>query len=176
MGFVVGGPARAPTIGRGWANLDLLIGSVDFDGDRNTDVLARDREGNLLLYPGDGNGGWRESSVVGKGWSAMDTAFYAGDFDGNGGGGDILARRTDGTLWLYSLTGTGSWGDARQIGKGWGGMAQIISPGDFDGDGKMDVLARTTAGELLLYRGDGRGGWLGSRVVGKGWVTVEPIG
>lgn len=172
----VGRDGTSRTIGRGWANLDLLIGSVDFDGDRNTDVLARDREGNLLLYPGDGNGGWRESSVVGKGWSAMDTAFYAGDFDGNGGGGDILARRTDGTLWLYSLTGTGSWGDARQIGKGWGGMAQIISPGDFDGDGKIDVLARTTAGELLLYRGDGRGGWLGSRVVGKGWVTVEPIG
>lgn len=172
----IGQEGSSRQIGHGWGNVDLLIGSVDFNGDRNTDVLARDLQGNLILYPGAGTGGWLASTVVGKGWSSMDTAFYAGDFDGNGGAGDIIARRTDGTLWLYGLTGSGTWGDARQIGKGWGGMAQILSPGDFDGDGKIDVLARTTAGELLLYRGDGRGGWLSSRAIGKGWVTVEPIG
>ncbi|WP_136043611.1 MULTISPECIES: FG-GAP-like repeat-containing protein [unclassified Microbacterium] len=172
----VGVNGDSQQIGQGWAGLDLLIGTVDFDGDRLPDVLARDASGNLILYSGNGKGSWLGSRVVGKGWSSMDAAFYVGDFDGDGKAGDIIARRTDGTLWLYSLAGDGTWGDSRQIGKGWGAMAQIISPGDFDGDGKIDVLARTATGELLLYSGDGRGGWLSSRAVGKGWVSVAPIG
>ncbi len=99
----------------------------------------------------------------------------SGDFDGDGAG-DIVARRDDGTLWLYPTTGTGGWGTPRQIGKGWGSLELLFSPGDFDGDGLVDVLARNTAGELVLYSGNGLGGWLGSRPVGRGWTAMAQLG
>ncbi len=105
----------------------------------------------------------------------MDAAFYAGDFDGDGKAGDIIARRTDGTLWLYSLTGT-TWGDSRQIARGWGGMAQILSPGDFDGDGKIDVLRRAQRPRPAVVQRRWTGRVLSSRTVGKGWVAATPIG
>lgn len=171
-----GGFASPTMIGNGWHTMQMIVGGIDFDGDRRVDVVARNSAGDLLLYRGDGAGSWAGApTTIGNGWSIVDTLFYVGDFNGDRAP-DMMARWTDGTLWLYPSSGHGTWLDARQVGNGWGGMTAIFGPGDFDRSGAPDVLARTAAGQLLLYKGDGRGGWASSSVVGWGWGGMAAIG
>jgi len=171
-----GGFNQSVVVGKGWKSLSIIAAGIDYDGDRNPDVIARTSAGALLLYRGDGKGGWIGSGTqIGQKWGAIDSGFYAGDFDGDGRG-DIIARAKDGTLWLYPTTGSGGWGTARQIGSGWGSMTAMFSPGDFDGDGRSDVLGRAADGRLILYRGDGKGGWLSSVAIGRGWQNIALLG
>jgi hypothetical protein len=162
-------------IGNGWGSFRAIIGGMDFNGDRRTDVLAVTPAGALMLYRGNGAGGWSGSGTqIGNGWQTLNSIMYAGDFDGDSHG-DLIGRRTDGTLWLYRSAGTGAWIGSRQIGNGWNGMTALLAPGDFDGNGSSDVLARRSDGFLVLYRGNGRGGWGTVSVVGNGWNGMTQI-
>lgn len=171
-----GGFAAPKQIGSGWSAFTLLVGGIDFNGDRLTDVIARTTTGDLYLYRGDGRGGWLAGRTkIGNGWKTLDAISYAGDFNGDSHG-DLIARKADGTLWLYPSNGKGGWATARQIGNGWKAMTAIFGAGDFDGNGTSDVIARTADGRLVLYGGTGRGGFLKSRVVGSGWNGMSQIG
>jgi hypothetical protein len=63
----------------------------------------------------------------------------------------------------------------RRIGQGWNAFTTIISPGDFNGDGKSDLLSRDRDGTLWLYPGNGAGGFLQRRAVGMGWNVLSTI-
>lgn len=53
-------------IGTGWAGMDSLVMRGDFSGDGHPDLLARQAAtGNLIMYRGNGIGGWRGSATVG---------------------------------------------------------------------------------------------------------------
>lgn len=175
FGLRSGGAANSTDIGQGWGGLSLVAGGLDFDGDRRTDVVARDGDGSLWLYRGDGAGGWRtgNAELIGTGWQVFDTLSYAGDFDGDRRP-DLIARKSDGTLWLYPTDGAGSWRTPAAIGTGWTIMTAVTTPGDFDGGG-TDVMGRLPNGDLVVYRGDGRGGWSGSYVAGTGWNIMAQI-
>ena len=171
-----GGYSAAVQVGNGWNIMDAVFGAIDFDGDRRTDVIARDTAGRLFLYRGDGEGGWTSSRTqIGQGWGAMTAIFSAGDFDGDRNP-DILARRSDGALILYPADGTGSFLPPKQIGNGWNIMTSMFSPGDFDGSGGPDVIGRRADGILMLYRGDGRGGFGRPAQIGNGWNIMTWIG
>ena len=163
-------------IGNGWSEISLLIGGIDFDGDRRVDVIGRNASGDLVTYRGDGAGGWLGGlTTIGSGWSGADVLMYAGDFDGDNAP-DVMARLSDGALWLYPGSGKGTWLTPRAIGVGWHGFTAIIGPGAFDRTGGPDVIARTDSGQLYLYRGDGSGGWLGGGVIGQGWNGMAQLG
>ncbi|MDO5722924.1 MAG: FG-GAP-like repeat-containing protein, partial [Flaviflexus sp.] len=67
-----GGWKTPRQIGRGWYGMDHLFSVGDFDRDGPTDVVARQAEtGDLLLYRGNGRGGWRGVRKIGQGWSKM---------------------------------------------------------------------------------------------------------
>jgi hypothetical protein len=169
--------ASATTIGSGWSGFGLVTGGIDFDGDRRVDVVARDTAGVLRLYRGDGMGGWLtgQGEVIGVGWNVVNSLSAAGDVDGDSIN-DFVARKTDGTLWLYGTNGRGGWGTIRQIGTGWNVFKTVFSPGNFDGTGGPDVLGRASNGDLYLYRGDGGGGWQGDRIrAGIGWDVMTQI-
>jgi hypothetical protein len=168
--------ASPAAIGTGWGGYRRVIGGLDVDGDRRPDVLAVNSSGALILHRGSGSGTFTgKARTVGKGWGSMTAILYAGDFNGDTRG-DLIARKKDGTLWLYPTTGTGSFGTAKRIGTGWGSMTAVFSPGDFDGSGKPDVLARRSDGKLVLYRGNGKGGWGTVSVIGSGWTNFVGIG
>jgi hypothetical protein len=62
-------------IGTGWNGMTAMTGPGDLDGDRTSDLLARDRSGTLWLYPGSGTGAWRARVRVGTGWNAVNAIF-----------------------------------------------------------------------------------------------------
>ena len=147
-----------------------------FDADGYADVLARQANGDLMLYRGNGTGGFGFGpgipvpSRIGAGWQYFTALFSAGDFTGDGHP-DLLARKTNGDLILYRGNGLGGFtGAGQKIGAGWQYFTALFSPGDFTGDGHPDLLARKTNGDLILYRGNGTGGFTGTASkVTYGW-------
>lgn len=149
----------------------------DMDGDWANDVLARNLVTNeLLLYRGDGRGGWRGSTRVGTGWANLDLVETAGDLTGDGRT-DVVARsRTTGDLLLYRGAVGGGLLSGVRVGTGWQNMNALVAPGDVTGDQRPDLLARhRLTGDLWLYPGDGAGRWLPGRRVGTGWLGMSSI-
>jgi murein DD-endopeptidase MepM/ murein hydrolase activator NlpD len=164
-------------IGRGWEVMDAVLDPGDLDGDRNPDLVAREKAtGALWLYPGNGRGGFLPRVRVGRGWQAMDRIVAPGDFDGDRHP-DLIAREAaTGALWLYPGDGRGGFLPRVRIGRGWQAMDAIVAIGDLDGDRKPDLLAREKAtGALWLYPGNGRGGFRTRSQVGRGWQAMDAL-
>ena len=93
------------TIGSsGWNSLRQVT-SGEYDGDGHRDLVAvRTSDGALVLYPGNGSGGFRTPRVIGgSGWNAMSAVRGVGDLTGDGRD-DLLARRaSDGALFVYRV-------------------------------------------------------------------------
>ena len=60
-------------IGSGWQSFTALAAGGDFSGDGKPDVLARQPDGTLLLYRGNGAGGWVTGAgePIGTGWGSL---------------------------------------------------------------------------------------------------------
>lgn len=175
-------------IGSGWAAFASVLGAGapagriftdspgmgDLTRDGARDLLSRDTQGVLWLYPGNGHAGFFARSKVADDWSGMTATLGNTDFNGDGQP-DVLATDTAGALWLYGSNGSGGFLPRIQIGNGWLSMAAVIGAGDVDGDGFPDVLAVSTSGIMTLYPGNGQGGFLNSRQVGNGWNVMSAI-
>lgn len=146
----------------------------DYNSDGATDVLARDANGALWLYPGNGSSDWLPRKQVGSGWNVMNVIATPVDFNGDHKP-DVLARDSAGDLWLYPGNGASDWLPRTKVGTGWNVITAVVTPGDFNFDGKADIVARDTAGELWLYPGNGRGGWLPRTKIGTGWNDMTAI-
>ncbi|WP_208712298.1 chitobiase/beta-hexosaminidase C-terminal domain-containing protein [Sinomonas sp. R1AF57] len=171
-----GGFGTRVQVGWGWNVMTAVLSPGDFDGDGNSDVLARDSGGALWLYPGDGTGGWKSRVQVGWGWNVMNAIVSGRDFNGDGKN-DVIARDTNGTLWLYPGDGANGWLSRSQIATGWGSMTAIAAPGDLTGDAKTDIIARDGSGVLWLYPGTGTGGIdvNGRTQLATGWGALKFI-
>lgn len=172
------GAWRAPVIQEAgtWNHYTRAFTAGTWDGDAISDVMVQDDSGQMYLRRGLGNGTFDTPELIGRGWQAHNLVFPVGDFDGDGTT-DLMARRgSDGGLFLYSGTGLGGgFTRARQVGAGWQIFDEVLSPGDFDGDGNIDVLARTPSGYLYLYPGNGSGGWKARRAIGLGWQAFTSL-
>jgi hypothetical protein len=148
----------------------------DMNGDGNPDLVSRSSDGKLWLYPGNGSGRLGTRINIGSsGWNAMSAITTPGDFNSDGDS-DIIARGTDGVLWLYPGAGNGGLLARQQIGTGWNSMSSFVAPGDFNGDTRVDLLARDSAGALWLYPGNGSGRF-GTRIVAgaSGWNAMSQL-
>ncbi|WP_326588058.1 FG-GAP-like repeat-containing protein [Streptomyces sp. NBC_01294] len=157
----------------------------DYNGDGHTDVLARDPNGDVWVYPGTGGTGTStlgSSYLVGTGfWRDSWTHMYSTDLN-NDGRTDIVARTKEGELHLFpgtGGTGTDSFSGRYLIGVGWNGYD--LGFGDINGDGRTDVIARDGGGDLWVYPHKGGSGTstLGERTfIGNGfwpggWETLR---
>ena len=149
----------------------------DFNGDWNTDLLARvTATAELRLYPGTGARRQAARRAHRHRLERLQRPRDPGDFNGDGPQ-DVLARETStGYLWMYRGNGTGGFLPRIRLGTGWNSFSAIIGPGDFSGDQRVDILARETAtGVLWLYRGSGTGGFLPRVRVGTGWNVFNAL-
>jgi hypothetical protein len=176
-GFLTG---QGEQIGTGFAAFTALLLVRDWSGDGKPDLLARAPDGRLLMYRGNGAGGFvtGRGEPIGTGWGQFSALLAPGDWSGDGHA-DLLARGSDGVLWLYRGDGQGGFASSRvQIGVGWAQFTALFGGGDFSGDGKPDVIARPEDGRLLMYRGDGDGGWITGRpeqIGSGGWQNLSGL-
>ncbi|MET9884073.1 FG-GAP-like repeat-containing protein [Streptomyces sp. NPDC006430] len=174
--------ANPIVIGNGWNIYDTLIFG-DVNGDGRTDVIARDANGDLWVYPhagGTGTSTLGNRYLIGAGWSQdYWTDISTADFN-NDGLMDVVTRNRDGQLYLYpgtGKTGTNTLGASVLIGIGWTSY-DALSFGDVNGDGRADASVRDANGAMWVYphTGGTGTGTLGNRyLIGTGWTGYDVI-
>ena len=153
-GYSPGGSYTA--LGTGWQQYNVLTAPGDLTGDGRTDLIARQAStGDIYLYADNGAGGFKSRVKIRSAWTTYTHITGVGDLNGDGFG-DLLARRSDGTLFRYDGTGASQFKDRvtvfTSLGKTYNAMVGV---GDITGDGKGDLVVRDTSGNL--YRNDGKG-------------------
>ncbi len=149
----------------------------DFTGDRAADILSIDAGGRLLLYRGNGSGGFvRGVTQIGHGWGGIDLVTQVGDWTGDGHPDLIARERTTNRLRIYEGNGVGSFSGSTVVGSGWGGMDTLIGMGDMTRDGRRDLLARHVNGSLYRYDGNGAGAFAGSAKIADGFGGFDMVG
>ena len=166
----------AVTLGPGWNAFSTLLSPGDFTGDGRADLIGVRSDGALYLYRGNGTGRFTGSGTrIGTGWKAFDTVLSPGDFTGDARA-DVIARKPDGTLWLYAGNGKGGWtASGRKIGHGWQALTTVVAAGDINRDNTSDLIGRTPDGRWLAYPGTGRSAFLsgsGQQVSRGDWSTA----
>ena len=161
-----------------WGGVDLVAIAGDWDGNGTVDVVARKvSTGQLMLYPGNGFGGFKPVRVIGSGWGVFDALVAPGDWSGDGRP-DLIGRTGDGLLRLYPGNGRGGFGSPRVIADGWSGT-RISALGDWTRDGFVDLLGVDSSGLATIYPGARAGGFGVPVPLGSGWdayVSVSALG
>ncbi|MFK0097303.1 FG-GAP repeat domain-containing protein [Streptomyces sp. NPDC091040] len=164
-------------MGDGWNIYNDLIGPGDLSGDGAGDILARDANGDLFLYQGNGKGTALAAKIkVGYGYGSYRHIVGAGDLTGDGRA-DVVAIAKDGTLYLYEGTGNASAPlKARVvIGTGFDIYNKFAAIGDLNGDGKADLVGVNGYGDLYRYTSTGTGK-INKRVqIGYGFNTYKAL-
>jgi hypothetical protein len=169
--------------GTGWDFANAVIAG-DLTGDGRPELVARVHQGDLWVYPGDGETPWSDRFSAGNRW-AYEDQLLLGDVTGDGKI-DIVARdpkAVSGTLWIYpgdGATDSDPWTATRAFaGTGWN-LATAMALGDLTGDGRPDLLIKDRGGELWVYPHNGTTGatnpWtVQRRWVGSGWGTAREL-
>ncbi|MFI1394749.1 FG-GAP repeat domain-containing protein [Streptomyces sp. NPDC020681] len=164
-----------------WDRFDVLTKTspVNVRG-KGGDLVARDRAGHLWLYrvrPGD-HVTLDKPVDVGGGWDQYTSIRGVGDVSGDGEP-DLIARGSEGTLWLYRGTQLDAtpFSARVKIGTGWNIYTSMTGGTDVTGDNRADLLARDASGGLWLYEGTGNAtSPLKARVkVGSGWNIYNAL-
>ncbi|NMR31269.1 GH25 family lysozyme [Crystallibacter degradans] len=167
-----------------WQEYAQLIAPQDFSGDGNADVIATKPDGSLWLLRGTGKAPAlgtsfsREQRIGASGWQAFTQIL--GVWDNNRDGkDDLLGIYADGGLGFYEGTEfTEPEGYKSRVltrNSGWEVYNQMITPGDFDGDGKADLIGRMADGTLWFIPGDGNGSYGNRMRIGHGWQIYHDI-
>jgi hypothetical protein len=149
--------------GTGW-NIALVIMTGDVTGDSRTDIVTRESDGRMWLYPHNGNlaSPYTTRQVIGANWQSTNMLLLS-DVTGDGLL-DIVARDLDGFLWIYPQPSarTGLYWDFRSrqrlrvddapydAGGGWEVYNQLMIT-DVTGDGRPDMMGRDTAGVVRVF-------------------------
>ncbi len=156
-----GGFVGVQSRGSGWQAMSDLMLAGDLDSDGRADLVAMNTDdGNLWLYPGDGNGWVGAPTRIGRGFQIFSMMAPMGDVTGDGIPDLAGVVASTGDLRIYPGNGAGGVHNGIRIGGGWSVMNAIVGAGDVNGDHHPDLVARNKAtGALWLYAGNGKGGF-----------------
>ncbi|MFE4359951.1 hypothetical protein ACFVXH_07950 [Kitasatospora sp. NPDC058184] len=139
----------------------------DLTGDGHADLVAATSTGELVLYPGRGDGTFDQPrTVANPGWSGAQIT-HRGDFasqspgQASDGYEDLLVKQ--GTrLYLYPGNGMGAPDESKRTellhpsGADWSGTSQIVAAGNLDTDPGSDLIAKD-GDSLVVYSGTAAG-------------------
>ncbi|MEU2249668.1 VCBS repeat-containing protein [Streptomyces sp. NPDC019224] len=144
-----GGLTARTNSGSGWVGVTAMM-QVGHQADGESDGLwFREDNGDMGYLKFDSS-----AIKIGYGWNIYNKIVSPGQI-GGAAAGDILARATNGDLFVYLGYGDGKVTKRIKVGYGWDIYSEIAGNGDLNGDGKNDVVARDKAGVLWLYKGTG---------------------
>ncbi len=165
----------ARVIGHGWRGFDLLIAAGQWDGAGGQDLLARQAAtGRILLYPGNGRGGFGRAKVVGTGWRGYSSLTEVGDWDGDGRADLVGLHAATGDLVLVRGRAGGALSTPVVLAKGWN-VGWVRGAGDVNRDGHPDLVSASRAGVLTVHEGTGAGRIARSRVLAGGWTAFADV-
>ncbi|SED21111.1 Repeat domain-containing protein [Streptomyces sp. TLI_105] len=172
-------PFKAPVhMGAMWNIYNQILPVDDQDGDGDTEVWARWKNGTLRAYGGDGAGSYDTLETISApgAWSGVSQFAGAGNIPATGKE-ELLARDKAGTLYWYYALNNGKL-SARQrvsdVGE-WAG-ANLTNASSFDPNGESDVL-EVWNGHLYVERKDFGGGWgIYDLLVGPGDLNGDGSG
>ena len=136
--------------------------ATEFSGDRRIDLLARNPDGTLLMYRGNGRGGFVTGTgeSLGGGWQGLHLARGARRLQRRRQARHPRRDKSDGALLLYRGNGDSGFATAPQVvGGGWAGVHG--DPGTRRLERRRQrrpARACSPTGTLLLYRGNGHCG------------------
>lgn len=138
------------------------------------DVVAVDKDGLLWWIPTDASTKRGGTPVkIGQGWSTTTWLNQMPDMNGDGLT-ELVARRSDGTLWLYRSVPSGGFMAGLKIGQGWGSMRLMVVMKDLGGDGGPELLAITSDQRLVRYSFTNNATVLkGPTTLAKNWRDVR---
>ena len=144
------------------------IGDLDKSG--YTDLAIRYSSGNLWTteVAGPGKLGWEHK--VSTGWHSLSMLTVVTDVN-NDGRNEIIGRDSSNRLLIYEVTANSVTGP-RVIGWNWGNIRQLLSVGDFSGDGIPDLLAIDKGGVRFRYTFNSSGKISSKLQVGHGWNSM----
>lgn len=165
-GRPAGGFVSPRNIGQGWNGYNVTVGSWN-NADKYPGVVAYDPAGTMWYYPNTGNGTFGARSVIGAGWGGLYVTMA--DYDGDRNQ-DILAKRSDGGLYLYRSNGAGAFQPESRprIGSGWNSIDSVTRLEGYQGPGSYGLMTRWTDGRLAYYPVN-HGTWGTPKTVGSGW-------
>jgi hypothetical protein len=148
---------------------------VGFNADGRGDVIGRTAPGDLYFYPGK-VGGIGTPVRISGGWNAYRQVVSHGDLSGDRIA-DVLAITSTGSAYLFKGNGKGGLlGGRTLLSQTWKSYTDVLTPGDWTGDGKPDLLARKANGELWLVAGNGKSGSTGTwRRIGTDWQMFSQM-
>lgn len=103
----------------GWDSYDQIISPVDWNGDGLPDLIARKPDGTMWIALGrrDHSLASLQEMPRSSSWDNYSTIVSGGDWSGNGRH-DLVARRADGSLWVFPANGE-TFGAPFRIGDRW---------------------------------------------------------
>ncbi len=144
----------------------------DLDGDGRADVLTVASNGTVSWYP--------TTVKAASGTAAAGDALQGSPFtwisqvpdinaDGNA---ELVARRSDGTLWSWWGAGQGRYTGMHQVGYGWNGMREINIVPDMNGDGLPEIVAISPAQNLVRYQLGKQMTVVNTQQIGQRWSGI----
>ncbi|MHA1771749.1 MAG: hypothetical protein ACTSYL_12585 [Candidatus Thorarchaeota archaeon] len=141
-------------VGRGFKpEWDYIV--AEWTGNGTSDLLVRDEDGHLRLFPWNGEEfvDLGSDERVGDGFDKEKyTHFFAGYWTG-GSTPDLVVREKDGDLWLYPFDGRTfkGHGKPRRIGRGFKDHFTHYLVDHWMGNGTPDLIVRDKHGHLIRY-------------------------
>jgi hypothetical protein len=145
--------------------LRSLTSAGNLVGDAAPDLIGV-KGNSLVVVPNKGTYELGAPIDTGVHFADANLMINAGDWDRDGAG-DVIARGSDGGLWLYRGNGAGQLAESTQIGSGFGDIAGLTAVGDVTGDGFPDLLGTPAGGALSVYAGTGSAISAGRTVAGR---------
>ncbi len=143
-------------------------------GGAPSDLVAR-KGGSVVVFANSNRFDTGRAIPTGVSLSGADRVFNAGDWNRDGHGDIIMRAKSNGSLYLRTGNGRGTFAAPTRVATGFAGVQLLAAVGDMTGDGWPDLMGQPTGGAMRIYPGRGTAGLRPSYVASGRVSASRPI-